>query len=185
MNIFVLHPDPVESAVMMCDKHVVKMVTESAQMLSTAHRVLDGQETRRLSKSGKTKPKYWILPDYREDVLMKACHVGHPCTQWIMQSDANYRWLFKHYNALSCEYTYRYGKKHAAFFKNDIGLALAATPVNLPLGKLTPFAKAMKHYPECIVEDAVTSYRNYYLTAKKDFAKWTKREEPTWWSEAA
>lgn len=184
MNIFALDNDPVESAVMMCDKHVVKMVTESAQMLSTAHRLLDGEETRRPSKSGKTITKYWVLPDYREEVLMKACHVGHPCTQWIMQSDANYRWLYYHYHALSCEYTYRYGKRHAAFFKNDIGLALTTTPQNIPRGELTPFAKAMQHYPECIVEDAVTSYRNYYLTAKKDFAKWTRREEPYWWREA-
>jgi len=185
MNIFVLDKSPVESAVMMCDKHVVKMVTESAQMLSTAHRVLDGIETRRPSKSGKTNPKYWALSDFRENILMKACHVNHPCTQWIMQSSANYSWLYNHYSALSFEYTYRYGKKHAAFFKNDIGTILAIVPDNLPVGKLTPFAKAMQHYPECIVEDAVTSYRNYYLKAKKDFAKWTRREVPTWWSEAA
>ena len=44
MNIFYLDRDPVIAAQMMCDKHVVKMILESAQMLSTAHRVLDGDE---------------------------------------------------------------------------------------------------------------------------------------------
>ena len=44
MNIFVLDNDPDTAARMMCDKHVVKMIVESAQMLSTAHRVLDGIE---------------------------------------------------------------------------------------------------------------------------------------------
>ena len=44
MNIFYLHPDPTIAAQMMCDKHVLKMVLETAQLLSTAHRELDGDE---------------------------------------------------------------------------------------------------------------------------------------------
>jgi hypothetical protein len=184
MNIFALHDDAAKSAVMMCDKHVVKMVTESAQMLSTVHRVINGIETKRLSNSGLTKVKHWELPYPMEDVLMKACHVNHPCTQWARESDSNYMWLYEHYRALSDEYTYRYGKKHGAFYKNEIGFVLKNPPSNIDIGELTPFAKVMKQYPECIVESVVKSYRNYYLTAKKDFAKWTKREEPIWWSEA-
>lgn len=35
MNIFVLSEGPVEAARMQCDKHVVKMIVETAQMLCT------------------------------------------------------------------------------------------------------------------------------------------------------
>ena len=66
MNLFILDQDPVVAAQLQCDKHVVKMIVESAQMLSTAHRMLDGSFTRRKSKSGKTMSKYWKLPDERE-----------------------------------------------------------------------------------------------------------------------
>ena len=59
MNIFVLHEDPAVAATMLCDKHVPKMIIESAQMLSTAHRLLDGNPERRLSKSGKTTQTYY------------------------------------------------------------------------------------------------------------------------------
>jgi hypothetical protein len=43
MNIFYLDKDPIKAAEYSCDKHVVKMILESAQMLCTAHRVLDGE----------------------------------------------------------------------------------------------------------------------------------------------
>ena len=80
MNIFILNEDPVRSALDQCDKHIVKMPLESAQMLSTAHRILDGTETRRPSKSGKTMVKYWHW------MLWKS-----PCTQWhILSTHALY-----------------------------------------------------------------------------------------------
>ena len=63
MNIFALHQHPVVAAKQHCDKHVVKMILETAQLLSNAHRMLEGDETRRPSVSGKTETKYWILED--------------------------------------------------------------------------------------------------------------------------
>ena len=90
MNIFILSTDPVEAAQMQCDKHVPKMLVESGQMLSTAHRVLDGHLTRRPSKSGKTMVKYYeMVNDSFENILYKAVHMGHPCTVWTMQTAAN------------------------------------------------------------------------------------------------
>ena len=74
MNIFILNDDPVIAAKEQCDKHVVKMIVESAQMLSTAHRMLDGVMDKRRSKSGKTMSKYRELPDAREGSLYKAVH---------------------------------------------------------------------------------------------------------------
>ena len=67
MNIFKLDDDPVISAQEQCDKHVVKMPTESAQMLSTAHRILDGYTEKRLSVSGKSMITYWVHPDSNMD----------------------------------------------------------------------------------------------------------------------
>ena len=187
MNIFVLDNNPETAAKMMCDKHVVKMVTESAQMLSTAHRVLDGTFTKRPSNSGKRMIPYWVLPDTRERVLFKATMMKHPCTLWAMESGKNYMWLYDHYKYLAREYTYRYGKKHGSFNKSTkIGSYLISTPYNIKHKHQTPFPIAMSHYPECIVEsDPVKSYRNYYVQAKKTFATWTKRETPTWFKNMA
>ena len=108
MNIFVLDNDPIKAAEYSCDKHVVKMIVESCQMLSSAHRVLDGQEYTDLSKGAKPRRiKRWRLEEPREGLLWKASFVGHPCTQWIMQSKENYRWLARHAVALTEEYTTR------------------------------------------------------------------------------
>ena len=64
MNIFILDEDPVVAAQLQCDKHVVKMIVECAQMLSTAHRMLDGEEYRAPSKSGKRIVKKWQLQEW-------------------------------------------------------------------------------------------------------------------------
>jgi len=77
INIFVLDESPVKAARLQCNAHVVKMIVESAQMLSTVHRMLDGVETRMPSKSGKTMSKYWVLPDEREDLFYKAVGSAH------------------------------------------------------------------------------------------------------------
>jgi hypothetical protein len=181
MNIFALSDDAVEAARSMCDKHVVKMVTESAQMLSTAHRLLDGIEYKKPSKSGKRMIKAWKLTDHREHSLMASVHMHHPCTVWTCETSGNYVWHYLHYVALSEEYTYRYGKTHGAFTNNNIGSVLANLPKNIKPGSRGKFPIAMSAYPECIIEeDPINSYRNYYNVAKKSFAVWTKREVPEW-----
>ena len=189
MNIFVLDESPFIAAEMQCDKHVVKMVTESAQMLSTAHRILDGEMYIEKSANGRNI-KRWRLDDEREDVLMKACHTGHPCTLWTMESINNYRWHYSHYCALAAEYEYRYGKKHGAFNRDtEIGEMLKWLPKKLyasqPDSRPTPFRLAMKANPECMVEgDPVQSYRNFYHTKQDRFKMaWTKRDIP-WWFQA-
>jgi len=82
MNIFYLDKDPRICAENHCDKHCVKMILEYAQLLSTAHRVLDGDPNQE-------------LPDGRQDVLYKATHVNHPSAVWVRQNEANYKWLYK------------------------------------------------------------------------------------------
>jgi len=178
VNIFVLDSDPIIAAQMTCDKHCSKMIVESGQMLSTAHRILDGTLERRPSKSGKTMVKYWTL-DHDEDLIYKAVHMGHPCTVWSMMSSQNYDWHYQHFKGLADEFRYRRGYDHQTWLKlKDV---LKSPPKNIEHGGLTPFAIAMKQFPECIVEDdPVQSYRNYYVMAKP-FAKWEwRRPTPDW-----
>ena len=116
MNIFVLNEDPIIAAQEQCDKHVVKMIVESAQMLSTVHRMVDGTMERRPSKSG-SMLQYFKLDDEREDILYKACHYNHPSTVWSRESCCNYTWHYNHFIALCDEYSYRYDKIHATDIK--------------------------------------------------------------------
>jgi hypothetical protein len=189
MNIFILDKNPIKAAQLQCDKHIVKMVLESAQMLSTAHRVLDGQLTKIPSKSGKTTVKGWVLPPdrfNRENVLYKAVHVGHPCTVWTMESLSNYAWHYEHFEALATEFTYRYGKRHKSHV--DLEYALSIPPRNIPQDVgLTPFKLAMGAAPECInPSDPVGSYRAFYQTKQDRFSMdWTKRDIPEWFQKVA
>ena len=113
MNIFYLHEDPIQNAKWHVDKHVVKMVTEYAQLLSTAHRILDGTEYEGRTANNR-RIRRWRLPDKREDILFKASHVNHPCNVWVRESKSNYRLMYKIYMACLSEYTFRYGKIHGS-----------------------------------------------------------------------
>jgi len=185
MNLFILDENPTKAAQLQCDKHVVKMIVESAQMLSTAHRMLDGYVEKRPSKSGKRIINYWVHPkQIMEERLYKAVHHNHPCTVWTMKTDANYVWHYDHFMALLDEYTFRYGKEHGSA---KLKHTLLQPPRNIAQGKLTPFALAMKHEPQCIHEgDPVRSYQEYYQTKQDRFKMaWTKRDIPEWFNVAA
>jgi hypothetical protein len=176
-----LSKDPVEAAQFQCNRHVVKMIVESAQMLSTAHRILDGIQKKGPSKSGKTVTKKWIHPDVNLDTLLyKTVHVNHPCTVWTMKSKDNYLWHWNHFIALCEEYTHRYENVH----KTDSLLRdiLSSPPKKIPDLGLTQFPLAMKSNPECMFpDDPVKSYRMFYQTKQKRFKMvWTKREIPDW-----
>ena len=156
MNIFVLDADPFVAAQMMCDKHVVKMILEGCQMLSTVHS---------LDVVQNNKPK-----------LYKPCFHNHPCTIWARASKSNYYWLANHTYELTNEYTSRYGKVHkstsmAQWFTHN-------APSNLPNTICTKFAQAM---PEVYKNtDAVKAYRAYYVGDKRRFAKWSNGKTPKW-----
>ena len=178
MNIFVLNKDPVLAAQEQCDKHVVKMIVESAQMLSTAHRMLDGQVYRKPSKSCKTMIKYYDHPEL-DDVLYKAVHHHHPCTVWTMESVCNYIWHYKHFVALCDEYMYRYGKRHLT--DTLLRSILMTPPVRIPRVERTQFKLAMGSNPECRFECPVESYRAFYQTKQDRFSMtWTNRPVPSW-----
>lgn len=180
MNVFYLHGDPKICARQHVDRHVVKMILEYAQLLSTAHRVLDGLETERISARGRNG-KVLKLPDTREAVLYKATHVNHPSARWVRHSIRNYRWLFRLWIALLEEYTYRYGKVHACARLTE---ALRTPPGRIPAKE--PFSAPWRVMPEeyktprSRPDYTVRSYRSYYNGAKRSLFSWTNRRAPRW-----
>jgi hypothetical protein len=174
MNIFVVDTDAATAARMLCDAHVVKMVLESCQLLSTAHHVLDGDIV--MTKGKKREYKTYSNGNMN---ICRCTMINHPCTIWTRETRANYLWLWKHAHALCKEYTRRYGKVHAMEKMLDENLFLP--PKNITKAKLTPFAQAMpEQYKN---SDAAIAYRNYYINEKARFAKWKFTEEPKWFTE--
>ena len=173
MNIFVLDEDPVTAANMLCDKHCIKMILESCQLLSTAHHVCDGQQ---IKVTGKRNYTTYAC---KKQNLLKAAMINHPCTIWTRASRENYLWLWKHAYAMCKEYTRRYGKVHKleALLLGD----LYNPPKFIPKAKLTPFAQAMPD--DCRDANPVVAYRKYYINAKVDIAKWKLKNAPQWYTE--
>jgi hypothetical protein len=159
MNIFVLDYDTKTCAQMHCDKHCVKMILETAQLLCGVH--------------------HMINPTSTLQVPYKLSHRNHPCSIWSRECLENYVWLCDLGIELCKEYIHRYGKRHKS---QDI---IEWCMINLPMlnenGDITPFRLAMPD--ECkIVGESVDSYRKYYIMYKKDFCKWTNREIPFWFT---
>ena len=160
MNIFFIHADPVISAKAMTNKHVVKMILESAQMLSTAHLILDGVQKTGLSKSGRKQVQY----DHPlKDSLYKATHSNHPSSVWCRATSANYQWLYNHFIALCNEYTDRYGKIHITEIK--LAKILSNTPTNIHTAGLSEMPQAMDDVYK-VHGDSVAGYRKYYEATK-------------------
>ena len=178
MNIFYIDECPRAAAQMQCDKHVVKMVIESAQMLSTAHRLLDGIEYFDQTSNGR-KIRRWRLEDMRENIMYKAVHMNHPCTIWTRENSANYLWHYEHFVALCDEFTHRYGKTHAT--DAQLRHSLSELPNNIPYAdEITTPALAIEE--SCKAErDPVECYRRFYETKQKRFSmQWSKRHVPEW-----
>ncbi len=147
MNIFYLNRDPVKAARVQYNKHVVKMILESAQMLCTAHHHYAEQ-----------------LGYDNEYIPYRKAHYNHPSTIWTRQNSRHYYWLFHHMLALGEEYTKRYGKKHLSITKCFD--ALQNCPVGMPLGGV------FEEPPQCMPDeykvkgDSISAYWNYYEQEK-------------------
>lgn len=186
MNIFSIDMCPIKSAQMQCDKHVVKMVVESAQMLSTAHRLLDGdmrivkQYVNGSLPARWRNTKQWVLPDERDAVLYKAAHINHPCSIWTRETNNNYNWHFCHWAALCEEYTYRYGKVHKSW--ELLSNFLDKHPNNITIGWLKPRPFAIGEVSEEDYRNPVQAYRRFYMQKQTRFKmEWNKgRPVPEW-----
>jgi hypothetical protein len=175
MNIFYLSNDPRDCAIQHVDKHVVKMTLEYGQLMSTAHRVLDGEPYYGKTKNNRNILRF-LLPDQREEVIWKASHINHPSGLWVRASSSHYQWMYELWLQMLGEYTYRYGKKHSVermipWFKK--------LPDNISnKGWLSDPTPAMPD--EYKTKNSIDSYRNYYQGDKRSFASWKNRDKPTW-----
>jgi hypothetical protein len=163
MNIFALDKDPVKAARYHCDKHVVKMITETVQLLSTA-----------ISKRG-----------YKGCYRMT--HKNHPCTLWLDESLGNFRWTVKLLEALHKQYQIRYGKhkEHKSYlsfkaWEPDMNEVLNIIYYQTGMKyKRTAFVQCMDEQYRC--KDPVIAYRNYYRGAKSHIASWKVVGKPDWY----
>lgn len=153
MNIFVSDTDPTLAAQALDDKRVVKMVLETAQIISAvAHR-------------------YGI-----DDAWYKLTHVNHPCTLWAGDSDLNLIWLLEHGKALSAEYTKRFSKTHASSAVIQLGYKLV--PV-VPVKPSSPFANCTP-YKDMPIVQAYRTYLDDKWKADKRQPQWTVTGPPQW-----
>lgn len=152
MNIFYLDEDPAVAAQYHCDKHVVKMILESLQMIRT-NLYLDG----RIGKEP------YVSPGFK----------NHPCTIWARMSYENEEWLRELLFSLLVEYEYRYDRIHKSLYTY-----MDLIPIDRVRIGLTRPALAMPEY--CKTDCAVESYRNYYINEKRRFVRWTFRPTPEW-----
>lgn len=154
MNIFVLDLEPKKCAEYHCDKHIVKMILETAQLLST------------------------VCRSFGIDYGYKLTHKNHPCSIWLRESYKNVEWLWKLGIELCHEYQKRYKKQHKSFN------IIQYTPLNdlyeimENKDKMTNFKLAMPDQYK--TDDPVLSYRQYYINEKKNIAKWKFTETPDW-----
>jgi|OM-RGC.v1.013527782 hypothetical protein len=185
MNIFALSKCPRESAEQMLDKHIVKMPTETCQMLHT--NILYMQYVQEHGK----EPQLKDLKAFHQEIgskLMKPAMLNHPSTIWARQSRDNFKWLFVHGRSLCHEYTWRYNKKHGSQVRiEDVWkYKELIREHSYPTQELTPVTVAMDdmYRIENTFDDewdfVIESYRHYYLEGKWRFAEWRKDRRPDW-----
>lgn len=156
MNIFILDQDPKTAAQYHCDKHVTKMILESAQLLCTA-----------LNDAGVPMP-------------YKSTHKNHPCAKWVRESRTNALWLLDLTEELNAEYKYRYNKfitEHKSYAMLKAMHTRRKLEIISDRGWTSP-ALAMPDVYKC--DDVVSAYRAYYRGSKTNLLSYTKRTKPEW-----
>ena len=179
MNIFYLDRNPEMAAQMHCDRHVVKMLAEYGQLLSTAHRVLDGQKTIQKNAAGRKMTTYLFEDENKEKTFYKSCYVGHPSNVWLRDSKENYQWLHRCFVELGKEFVQRYKKDADHMTIQKLAEITATPPKNISEKPFTGPTPAMPDYCK-IPNDSLASYRNYYIK-EKHFAEWKYSETPEWY----
>lgn len=182
MNIFVLDSNPKLAAQYHCNKHCVKMILESAQMLCSAHWLsLLKEGGKSLSDFKRVSlAKQWCIDNYPATRIPKYSftHVRHPCTTWTSAKTENYNWHIHLCGELLEEYTRRYKRRHKSHDVYD--WLVINVPQNMATGPMDDHPQCMP--AECRVPgDPVQAYRNYYDKYKRKFAKWEPHAiTPNW-----
>jgi hypothetical protein len=157
MNIFFLSYSAKRAAWYHCNRHCVKMIVETMQMLSTCVR---------------------LLYDTDNEILYKITHVNHPTCVWVRTSKENFEWTIKFARFLCQEYTFRYNKIH----KSQAILEYIISIKDLIIFENTDYTEPPLCMPDMYkTDDLVESYRNYYLGDKSRFAQWKIRDIPYWY----
>jgi len=166
MNIFVTSNCSKLSAQALDNKRVVKMVLETAQLLSTA---------------------IFINSGAAYDNLYKPTHLKHLCTIWTAETIGNWNWLFRHFVALCEEYSFRYNKQHAS---EKISPYLLKHRTDIKSGSMTAFANCTRSESIKVdfkhITDTCAAYKQYLLAKwyhDKSPPKWTSREPPSWYNQ--
>lgn len=210
MNIFVLNRDPIKAAQAHNDKHTVKMIVESAQMLCTAHRRIDGtpkqvhfaRRFKVLDDDGNLRfrtvrlkeREILILPGdtfrnihghtiFKDSVFYRDTHGNHPCSIWCRETVDNYLWLYNLTVALCDEYYHRYGQHKPAPVQHKVRRDGLLDMLATPPRNIP--CGTLTPFPQAMPDqykaaDAVQAYRNYYLGEKRDMLNYTNREAPRW-----
>jgi hypothetical protein len=163
MNIFCLSECPIQSAKWLVDRHTIKMVLESAQMLANCFT----EEQLEVPDCPKTK----------KGTSRKHSYYNHPCSIWVRQSKENMQWLINHALAIEQERVERYQTpEHFSIpFIHWCQKNILLSPI--PSGDMTKFALAMPD--EYKTDNSVESYRNYYKHGKSHLHSW-KQNKPDW-----
>lgn len=166
MNIFVLDSNPAICARFHCDKHVVKMILETAQLLSSAHHICDP-----VTKLNGTHF------NARGHEIYRPFGVNHPCAKWVREDGCNYSWLHELGLCLLEQYKLRYSKVHAC--TEILRERLVYLPKALQIHAQTPFVQVVPY--DCKQVDPIQAYRDYYCRHKSDIAVWNHGPTPFWY----
>jgi len=175
MNIFILDKDSTTNARYHVDKHVVKMILESAQLLCTAHHVAYHFPEKQGFLSPAERKQVAASPHIK--IPYKPTHLNHPCAIWVRESTENYKYLLHLATDLNAEYGFRYGKMHKSYTEVIEKLPKFYTDNT----NKTDFALCMPEQYKS--SDPVESYRKYYKAEKAHLASWKNREVPEWWDD--
>lgn len=157
MNIFFVYLNAKLAARSLCDKHIIKLALETAQLLSTTMHIVSGFD----------------------ENIYKMTHVNHPCAIWVRHSQENFKWTIEHGLELCYEYTRRYNKNH----KSQAVIEYIQKHFDIKKIEKKQFTMPPVCMPEQykISQDPIICYREYYLNNKARFAKWKNVSPPNWY----
>ena len=169
MNVFVCDNDPTRAALQLCDKHVVKMIVESVQILSS----VDDK---------------WNLSEHMPGVdLCRPGWKNHPAVLCARNNSAYALWIAEHGYALSMEYACRYGKIHAMdnlayYFRKAARLQFGTVAFDADITNTFPRCMPEKYALKATTVDAYRSYLDFKYNElwAPGKARWTNASQPSW-----
>jgi hypothetical protein len=177
VNIFYLDNNPKLCAQMHADVHCNKMVAEYCQILSSAHRLIDGRETVKTDNKGR-ETIVWQLPDNRDEILLAVSEPNQPINEWARANSGNYQWVFDLTQEVCNQFEQRNGKHHI-LVREGLLAALQSPPKNIQTGDFYVPPQALPDKFK-IEGETIKAYRNFYKSKGEKLLKWRKSNAPDW-----